>query len=144
MNTTEISSRPDFAAAMALLANARLPTEDLTESHCAHFFHIGAGTSPQGLVGLELFGDVALLRSLVVAESRRGLGDGSRLLARAESHAREQGVRELFLLTTTAEKFFASRGYQRAARESAPAAIRQTREFTGICPASAAFMSKLL
>ena len=144
MNSTDISRRPEFAAVVALLANARLPIEDLTESHCAHFFHIGEGASPQGLVGLELFGDVALLRSLVVAESRRGHGDGSRLLARAESHARELGVREIFLLTTTAETFFARRGYQRAARESAPAVIRQTREFSGICPASSAFMSKLL
>jgi amino-acid N-acetyltransferase len=47
-------------------------------------------------------------------------------------------------LTTTAESFFAKHGYQRAARESAPAAIRGTREFAGICPASSTFMLRHL
>ena len=144
MQPTDISHRPEFPAVLSLLASANLPVEDLAEEHCDHFFYIGAGDSPKGLVGLELFGDVALLRSLVVAESRRGHGDGSRLLAHAESHARAQGVRRLYLLTTTAENFFASRGYQRAARDAAPAAIRATREFSGICPASSAFMAKQL
>jgi amino-acid N-acetyltransferase len=91
-----------------------------------------------------LFGDVALLRSLVIAPGRRGTGEGSALLKHAEDHARAQGVRDLFLLTTTAETFFAKHGYMRATRESAPAAIRMTREFGSICPASAAFMSRKL
>jgi protein-tyrosine-phosphatase len=51
-------------------------------------------------------------------------------------------VRTLYLLTTTAEPFFAKHGYARAAREAAPAAIRATREFSGICPSSSAFMSR--
>jgi amino-acid N-acetyltransferase len=93
---------------------------------------------------LELFGDVALLRSLVVAASARGQGAGSALLLQAEAHARAHGVRTLYLLTTTAEEFFARRGYTRASRETAPAAIRSTREFAGICPASSAFMSRQL
>lgn len=144
MQPTYISRQPEFPAVIALLASANLPIEDLTEEHCEHFFYIGPGISPNGLVGLELFGDVALLRSLVVAESRRGHGDGSRLLAHAESHARDRGVQRVYLLTTTAEKFFASRGYQPVARESAPPAIRASKEFSGICPASAVFMAREL
>ena len=96
------------------------------------------------MVGLELFGEVALLRSLAVASSRRGSGLGSRLVAHAERHARDQGVQSLFLLTTTAEKFFLRRGYTRIPRDEAPAAIKGTREFSGICPASSAFMVKNL
>jgi amino-acid N-acetyltransferase len=144
VNAETISAKPSLTSARALLAAAGLPTEDLTESHGEHFFYIGPGEQPEGLVGLELFGDVALLRSLVVVGSRRGSGAGSRLVAHAESHARAQGVRHLFLLTTTAEKFFAKRGYARASRDTAPAAIRATREFSGLCPASSAFMSKQL
>jgi amino-acid N-acetyltransferase len=140
----EIFQGPALNAAVALLTAARLPTEDLTAEHCGHFFFSGASTAPEALVGLEIFGEVALLRSLAVAEAQRGSGAGSRLLAHAESHARAQGVRQLFLLTTTAESFFASRGYVRAGRDDAPAAIRATREFSGICPASSAFMTKLL
>jgi amino-acid N-acetyltransferase len=85
-----------------------------------------------------------LLRSLVVAPRRRGTGEGAALLKHAEDHARGEGVRTLYLLTNTAESFFAKHGYQRAARESAPAAIRATREFSGICPASSAFMMRQL
>ena len=69
---------------------------------------------------------------------------GSRLVAHAERHARDQGVQSLYLLTTTAEKFFLRRGYARIPREEAPAAIKGTKEFSGICPASSAFMVKQL
>lgn len=144
MNSTQVSPGPDLAAVVGLLADAGLPTEDLTEDHCEHFFYTGPAATPEGLVGLELFGEVGLLRSLVVSDTRRGQGAGSRLLAHAEFHARARGVRWLYLLTTTAEMFFAGRGYEHAARDTAPAAIRATREFSGMCPASSAFMFKQL
>ena len=139
-----ISARPSLGAALELLAAAQLPTEDLTPAHCEHFFFAGSPTALTGLVGLELFGDVALLRSLVVAPDRRGTGEGASLLKHAEDHARAQGVHTLYLLTTTAESFFAKHGYQRASREAAPPAIRACREFTDICPASSAFMMRQL
>jgi amino-acid N-acetyltransferase len=139
-----ISPNPPLAAAVALLSAAQLPTEDLTQAHCEHFFYEGTELAPRGLVGLELFGDVALLRSLVVAAAHRSSGAGSRLLAHAEQHARARQVRWLYLLTTTAEPFFAARGFVRVSRDSAPPAIRATREFAGICPASSAFMAKQL
>ena len=142
--TLQISANPSLAAASRLLESAHLPTEDLTPAHCGNFFYAGSAGEPTGLVGLELFGDVALLRSLVVAPGRRGMGDGVALLRHAEKQARAQGVRALYLLTTTAEPFFARHGYVRAPRESAPAAIRATREFAGICPASSAFMTRAL
>lgn len=141
---TGVSHRPPLASMVALLADAQLPTEDLTEAHCDHFFFVGPSSRPTGLVGLELFGDVALLRSLVVGAERRRKGEGMALLAHAEHYARSRGVRQLYLLTTTAESFFAKRGYVPAARESAPKPIRATREFAGLCPASSAFMVRQL
>jgi amino-acid N-acetyltransferase len=135
---------PNLSAAVALLSSAGLPTADLTQQHCEGFFYTGPEAAPDGLVGLELLGDVALLRSLVVAPGLRGAGAGARLLAYAESHARARGVKTLYLLTTTAEGFFARHGYASAARDGAPPAIRATREFSDICPASSAFMSKQL
>ncbi len=127
-----------------MLADARLPTEDLTEAHCDHFFFAGPANRPTGLVGLELLGDVALLRSLVVTAEKRGQGAGKALLDHAEHYARDRGVRQLYLLTTTAEAFFAKHGYLRVARDAAPPAIRATREFAGLCPASRAFMIRQL
>jgi amino-acid N-acetyltransferase len=143
-DSTDISARPPLAGAVALLACAQLPTEDLTPAHCESFFFTGPAEAPTGLVGLELLGEVALLRSLVVSAQRRGQGEGLALLRHAEAHARQQGVRALYLLTTTAAEFFARHGYRPADRESAPPAIRATREFAGICPASSAFMFRIL
>ncbi|HEU5135323.1 MAG TPA: arsenic resistance N-acetyltransferase ArsN2 [Steroidobacteraceae bacterium] len=139
-----IHARPSLAAARALLEAAQLPTADLTPDHCERFFYQGPPDAPTGLVGLELFGDVALLRSLVVRPTVRAAGLGSALLRHAEGFARSTEVNTVYLLTTTAEEFFTRRGYVRTARESAPPAIRTTREFAGICPASSAFMSKTL
>src|SRR5689334_8927664 len=144
MNASPISPRPSLQAAKHLLHQARLPTEDLTAAHCDDFYFAGPASAPTGLVGLEIFGDVALLRSLVVSPETRGTGEGVRLLEHAEAQARARGVRTLYLLTTTAEPFFAKRGYARASRDTAPPAIRATREFSGICPASSAFMSRQL
>ena len=139
-----IRPHPSLDAAKSLLAAANLPVADLADSHCEHFFYWGPANAPTGLVGLELFGDVALLRSLVVSPDARSSGMGTALVRHAESHALSQGVRTLFLLTTTAEGFFARLGYSNTARDAAPPAIRSTREFAGICPASSAFMSKQL
>jgi amino-acid N-acetyltransferase len=144
VSTATITAGPNLSAAIALLSSAGLPTEDLTQQHCDGFFYIGPAAALQGLVGLELFGDVALLRSLAVATGLRDTGAGSRLLAHAEDHARTRGVKHLYLLTTTAERFFARRGYTRVDHGQAPPAIRATREFSGICPASSAFMRKQL
>jgi amino-acid N-acetyltransferase len=139
-----IRRKPPLAAAKALLESANLPTADLTERHCEHFFYWGSATAPSGLIGLELLGDVALLRSLVVSPDARSSGMGTALVQFAENYARSQGVRALYLLTMTAEGFFARRGYAADTRELAPPAIRATREFAGICPASSAFLSKQL
>ena len=146
MSTTslQITAQPRLAVASALLASANLPTEDLTEEHCEHFFFLGPSDAPLGLVGIELLGDVALLRSLVVSPNARQSGAGSALVRHAENYARDRGVRGLYLLTTTAEAFFARRGYSRASRDVAPATIRSTKEFAGICPSSSAFMFKQL
>jgi len=144
MNDPAISKGPPLTAATQLLADAGLPTNDLTDLHCQNFFYLGPATAPTGLVGLEMFGDVALLRSLVVAPAGRSAGAGTRLVRHAEAQARANGVRQLYLLTTTAAAFFERRGYRTASRDDAPAAIRATREFAGLCPASSAFMSKPL
>ncbi|HEX7116126.1 MAG TPA: arsenic resistance N-acetyltransferase ArsN2 [Steroidobacter sp.] len=141
---TTITARPSLPVAVALLKQAGLPSEDLTEERLEEFFQAGDPTAPLGIVGLELSPPHGLLRSLVVDARARSGGLGSRLLTHAEAHARSRGVRSLYLLTTTAEAFFAARGYARADRSEAPPFIRSSAEFTALCPASAAFMVKRL
>ncbi len=142
--SSRISGRPPHAAAVALLEAAGLPTEDLADDKLEHFFLAGDSAAPVGLVGLELFGRVALLRSLVVTPVSRTAGIGRQLVAHAEAYAASRGVRSIYLLTTTAEGFFAARGYSRVDRDTAPAPIRSTREFADLCPSTSAFMVKQL
>jgi len=139
-----ISAGPAPEAARGLLAAANLPTSGLTDEQLAKFFYCGLATAPSALIGLEIYGADALLRSLVVDPTVRSKGLGSALVERAEAHSAVHGVGTLYLLTTTAEGFFARRGYRRIDRTVAPAAIRSTREFEGLCPASSAFMFKRL
>jgi amino-acid N-acetyltransferase len=140
----DIFANPNASAAKKLLSASDLPVADITTQHMRHFFGYGSDSNLEGLVGLELYGEAALLRSLAVATERRGTGLGTQLVEHAEGYAREKGVTSLYLLTTTAEAFFRRRGYTRIPREEAPAAIKSTSEFSGICPASSAFMVKHL
>ena len=140
----DIFAHPDESSVKQLLSESNLPTADITAQHLTHFFGCGHGPGLEGVVGLELYGDVALLRSLAVAPGQRGSGLGSRLVAHAERHAQDQGVKSLYLLTTTAEAFFLRHGYVRIPRDEAPTAINGTKEFSGICPVSSAFMVKKL
>ena len=140
----EILQRPACASAARLLEDARLPAVDLTDELVEDFFCIGSRIEPAGLVGLEILGEHALLRSLVVTPGIRARGAGTALVGSAERHAKSRGVRELYLLTMTAEDFFSRRGYARIARDEAPEAIRATREFADICPTTSAFMRKVL
>jgi amino-acid N-acetyltransferase len=139
------SARPaDFSAIVRLLADAALPHDDLTPEHLRHFLVLRDGDGIAGVVGMEVAEDAGLLRSLAVPEARRGGGRASRLVEALEAHARAAGIRTLYLLTTTAEGFFARRGYASADRTAVPDAIAATPEFRGICPASAACMAKAL
>jgi amino-acid N-acetyltransferase len=140
----DIFAHPSESAVKRLLVESGLPAEDITVQHLQHFFACGPGRDLEGLVGLELYGEVALLRSLTVASGRRGSGLGSRLVEHAERYARDRGVKSLYLLTMTAEAFFLRRGYARIARKEAPEPIKNTKEFSGICPASSAFMVKII
>ena len=139
-----IRARPPRPSVVALLEAEGLPTSDLTESHLQHFFFTGGDGAPDALVGLEIYGQDALLRSLVVSTAARTLGLGSALVLHAERYAAARGVGALYLLTTTAESYFERRGYRRVDRAGAPPSIQSTREFAGLCPASSAFMSKRL
>lgn len=136
----------DWPAVAGLLADAGLPVADLDAVSMSRFTVATPRSLPNenlaGIIALQAFGDVGLLRSLVVARSARSAGCGSRLVHEVERIASETGVRELWLLTTEAARYFENRGFRAAARELAPLAIRETAEFSVLCPASAVLMRK--
>jgi amino-acid N-acetyltransferase len=127
-----------------LLAACELPTTDISPSKSLLFFGCHSDAKLVGIVGLEIYGTVALLRSLAVDPARRKQGLGKSLVDFAEAHAASLGVESLYLLTTTADAFFSGLGYSPASREEAPSFIKNTSQFSGLCPASSAFMCKHL
>jgi amino-acid N-acetyltransferase len=139
-----IYQRPAAVKVMNLLAACSLPNADITQKKLEHFFGCGTEKNPGGIVGVELYGEVALLRSLAVKEGVRGQGCGKRLVQEAEQHAARSGAKRLYLLTTTAEKFFAALGYSVVDRAAVPDAIRATTEFSSLCSDSASVMQKAL
>lgn len=132
----------DVHVARALLAAEGLPTEDLSDDNLAIVAEAAGDVA--GLIGLERFAHRGLLRSLVVAGNYRGLGLGNKLVAALEDHARALGIRELWLLTIDADRWFAGIAYDAVERDAAPRDIRNTREFSSLCPGDAVLMRKVL
>lgn len=125
----------------AALAEAGLcPLSQDTEALAARV----AGGGPVGAVALERYGADALLRSLVVAPGARGRGLGTALVYALERTAGAAGIATLYLLTETAEAFFAARGYEAIERADVPAAVAASEQFRLHCPASAVCMRRRL
>lgn len=137
--TFRAAQATDWPGVEALLLASALPLDGARE-HLDQFL-VG---ERDGLVcctgGYERYGDVALLRSVAVNVRLRGQGVGEQLIMAIKAKARGHGIRRLYLLTTTAADFFAQRGFVEVERAMAPAALRESRQFHGICPASATFM----
>lgn len=127
---------------LRLLADCGLVTEDLTHRMLKDFLVCRRAAQIVGVIGLQIARPFALLRSLAVARAARKQGVGKGLLQAAERYARSRGVRSLFLLTTTAEPFFAGRGFVPGRRRDAPDALQKTAEFERFCPESAVCMHK--
>jgi len=129
-----------------ILEASGLNHQDISSSQLQHFLVIKDDNSSAlaGVVGLEPKSDVGLLRSLAVAKAYRRQGLGSELIRKIEEYARSQQIAVLYLLTLTADGFFAKRGYQIADRESTPPALQETTEFKSLCPQTAVCMKKCL
>lgn len=133
----------DLPRVERLLTESSLPLAGVRES-LDDFVVAEADGDLVGVAGLEICRDDALLRSVAVRPEWRSRGVGRALVARAISDAEARGLRALYLLTTSAERYFPSFGFKAISREDVPEAVRATDEFTAACPASAVAMSKSL
>jgi amino-acid N-acetyltransferase len=128
----------DWPAVAMLLQRYDLPLEG-AQAHLENFVVAVNGKGElEGVAGLERYGEVGLLRSVAVAERRRGVG--AALVERILELARSLGMQQVVLLTTTAADYFPRFGFQRIERSEAPAAVHASAEFQGACPASATVM----
>jgi len=138
----ERAQAQDLGTICQLLDLSSLPHEDVTEALLQHFLVGRLDTRIIGVVGLERYQEVALLRSLAVAKEHAGVGFGRQLVAAAEKLAADMKITSIYLLTTTADRFFEGLGFRRLQRDLAPLAIKNFYQFASLCPASAVLMVK--
>ena len=137
------ASAPDLVAIRALLERSGLPTRDL-ESARPEFVVIREKGQVIAAGALQRFGSSALLRSVVVAADRRGIGLGAAIVRELERAACAAQISALVLLTETAADFFTRLGYRVTERSAAPQSMQASEEFRSLCPSSATCMAKSL
>jgi amino-acid N-acetyltransferase len=134
------ASAGELPAIRDLLRACALSPDDVDGEGTQRLLVARDGRELLGCIGLEVHGEAGLLRSFAVAPSHRRRGVGAALNEAAVGLARELGIRDLYILTTTVREQALRAGFEDVAREGVPAVIREGSQFRGQCPASAACM----
>ena len=137
----EPATEYDLPGIRALLSQLHLPLAGVDE-HLPTMLVARDGARIVGTAALELYADGALLRSVAVEPHRQGRRLGQQLTEAALQLATTHGANSVFLLTTTAERFFPRFGFEPIDRAQVPPSVRESVEFQSACPASAIVMRK--
>jgi amino-acid N-acetyltransferase len=133
----------DQGAIATLLRDLQLPTDGVAE-WLEQFWIADHEGRVVGVAGMEHYGEGGLLRSVAVAREWQGSGIGRALIDRVLEEGRAAGVRDVYLLTTTAEHYFPRLGFVCVTRGEVPDRVQTSVEFTSACPSSAVVMKKRL
>ena len=133
------ATHADLPAVLALLRQSDLLETGVSEA-IERFQMARLDSQVVGCAGLEIYAEAGLLRSVAVEPSARNAGLGAALVRTVVATAREAGLRELYLLTTTAPGFFERLGFARVERCDVPAVVADSWEFRVGCPQSAQAM----
>lgn len=139
---TEIKPN-EFDTTFNLLQESKLDASDLKQPNI-RLFQFTENDEIIGIGGLEIFDNQALLRSVAIRKDLQGKGIGKKLVEQIEIVAKESGISALYLLTKTASEFFKTNGYQVIHRDNFAEPLKQTAQFSGLCPVSAVCMMKML
>ena len=129
----------DLLEILTLLEECELPTEGLA-SQLSTTLVARKGKEIVGCSALELYQELALLRSVAVKPSFRKQGLALRLTRAALDLAKQHKVTDVYLLTETASTFFSKMGFVNIQRSDSPEKIQRSAEFTTLCPDTAKVM----
>lgn len=129
----------DLAAIKALLLASDLPTAGV-DDHWRTFLVARDGEKVVGVGGAEAYQFAALIRSIAVVPDYRSHGIGRSLVRQLLDRLASRGLREFYLLTTTAEAYFRKRGFKPIDRDEVHPQLLSSREFQDACPSSAVCM----
>jgi len=137
--TIRSATPADFHLILELLRSADLPTTGV-EKHLNNFLVAASDGRIIGCVGLEVHGEAGLLRSLVVKPEFQHQGVGRRLCEEVLRLFRGMRLKEVYLLTTTAQGYFERLGFQKVERELVDEGVKRSDEFSAVCPETATCM----
>jgi len=132
----------DLATIRRMLREAELPTDGLEEQFGAGYAVAMDEGAVIGAAGVERYGRFGLLRSVVVAPQARSRGAAELLVRDRLAWAGTEGLEAVYLLTTTAARYFTRLGFENVDRDALPVEIRDSREFASLCPSTAVAMRR--
>ena len=122
-------ARPDDLAAIDALIMAEHLPAFRTGEFLDTFWVLQGEDRLVGCVGLEVYGEAALLRSVITAPELRGQRYGDVLVRRAFEGAEERGVKRLYLFTMDKAPFFVRHGFERCTMDDFEPAARQCSQY---------------
>ncbi len=137
--TISPATASDLEPIKALLIASNLPTAGVDE-HWKTFLVARQDGKLIGCAGAEAYQFVALIRSVAVVPEHRKQSVGRKLVRQLLDRLASRGLREFYLLTTTAEEYFKKRGFKPIDRDEVHPQLLSSREFQDACPASATCM----
>ena len=124
------NARPnDLAAIDALIMSEHLPAFR-TGEFLDTFWVLEGGGGLLGCVGLEVYAEAALLRSVITSPVLRGQGYGDVLVEKAFDEARRRGVKRLYLFTMDKAPFFARFAFEPCKMDDFEPAARQCTQYS--------------
>ncbi len=129
----------DLPAIKSILEENDLPVAGVDE-HWRTFLVARDGGKIVACGGAEAYHVAALIRSIAVMPQYRSHGLGRRLVRQLLDRLSARGLREFYLLTTTAEKYFQKRGFKKIDRDEVHPQLLASREFQDGCPSTAVCM----
>src|SRR2546423_1720869 len=133
------ATEQDLGAIKQLLIDNDLPAAGVDE-HWKTFVVARDGDIVVGCGGSEAHPVAALIRSIAVHPDYRSLGVGRKIVRQLLDRLASRGIREFYLLTTTAQEYFRRRGFKVIDRDEVHPQLLASEEFRGACPDSAICM----
>ena len=137
--TISPATADDLDSIKELLVANDLPIAGV-DDHWKTFLVARDGEAIVGCGGAEAYQFAALIRSVAVKPEHRKHGLGRRIVRQLLDRLASRGLREFYLLTTTAEAYFKKRGFKTIDRDEVHPQLLNSREFQDACPSSAVCM----
>jgi N-acetylglutamate synthase-like GNAT family acetyltransferase len=122
----------DLPTISSILSTYNLPLEGV-QQHLDNFLVAEAEGTIIGTIGIEHYNETGLLRSAAVSPQFQNKGIGDRLVNTMIEYAKEKNIKEIYLLTETAEKYFEKKGFSPIDRAEVKGEILTSVEFTTAC-----------